>query len=517
MRRHVDLSASADPVEEALMRGHPAGGAPGNPVDRVFPHPVPKNCRDGDFLDRQHELAIAQAVLSQTTRKPLLVRGERCIGKTSLLNRIRRWLELPPQSERFRTIAIEPGGLASWQEFAQELWDGVLRCVEEAGEETPAHLRVPRGIRTFGSYLGDLRRLLACLPDVTLVIFLDELDKIRRHADSLQQTKILSLIRHVVESEDLPLAFVISVLRELPGQEGLGSPLAVEEIVLHPLEMEDARAMVEAVLGSQAYLTSEALGWLYRVTGGHPYFLKLLLAMACDALEPGVSLPVLAAEDLRRAVSAAGPARRKQLNDVLQSVYREYLNDSEREVLLWLTTRAEGSLRAEELQAAPGRLRAATETLIERGYLLRAPDGGCRLRLAWLRDWLRSWPEYQSEVERLRGLIQAAPPLQIADGILIDRVVQNVWVDGKLIRDLTALEYRALVCLTERVGQVVAKDELFDQIYPEDLCDASDGSLHSLIYRLRKALGDDGRPPKYIETVRGRGFRIRSARFISSL
>jgi uncharacterized protein with ATP-grasp and redox domains len=68
-----------------------------NPVDRVFPHPIPKNCRDGDFHDRQHELAIVQAVLSQTTRKPLLVRGERCIGKTTLLNRVRHWLELPPQ------------------------------------------------------------------------------------------------------------------------------------------------------------------------------------------------------------------------------------------------------------------------------------------------------------------------------------------------------------------------------------------------------------------------------------
>ncbi len=499
------------------MRGRPAEGAPGNPVDRVFPHPVPKNCRDGDFLNRRRELATAQAVLSQTTRKPLLVRGERCIGKTSLLNRIRRWLELPPQSERFRAVAIEPGSLTSWQEFAQELWDGVLSCVEEATGEAFAHLRVPREIRTFGLFLGDLRRLLACLPNITLVIFLDELDKIKRHADSLQQTKILSLIRHLVESEDLPLAFVISVLRELPGQEGLGSPLAVEEVALHPLEQEDARAMVGAVLGSQAYVPADALDWLYRVTGGHPYFLKLLLAMACDLLEPGASFPVLAAEDLRRAMCAASPARRKQLNDVLQSVYREYLNDSEREVLLWLTTKADGSLRAEELQTAVGRLRAAAETLIERGYLLRASDGGCRLRLAWLRDWLRSWPEYQSEVERLRGAIQATPPSQVADGVLIDRVTQSVWVDGNLIGDLTALEYRALVCLAERVGQVVAKDELFAQIYPEDLCDASDGSLHSLIYRLRRALGDDGRPPKYIETVRGLGFRIRNARFIGSL
>lgn len=495
------------------MQGRPTAGHPDNPVDRVFPQPIPKNCRDGDFQDRHHELATVQAVLSQTTRKPLLVRGERCIGKTTLLNRVRYWLELPPQRERFRGIAIEPGSLTSWQEFAQELWDGVLGCVEAAGLELPSRLRAPREMRTFGFYLAELRRLLAYLPGVTLVVFLDELDKIARHADSLQQTKILSLIRHLVEAEDLPLAFVISVLRALPGQEGLGSPLAVEEIALQPLAPEDAREMAVAVLNARAHLSPTAHDWLYRQAGGHPYFLKLLLAMACDLIEPDAPVPTLSAEDLQRAACAARPARRKQLNDVLQNIYHEYLNDSEREVLLRLAASADGRLRAEELRAAPGRLRTAVEALIERGYLARAEDDGCRLRLGWLRDWLRDWPEYRSEVERLCGAASATPPAQPTDGILIDRATQTVWVDGAPIGELAALEYRALICLAERVNQVVSKDELSAQIHPEDFCVASDWSLHSLIYRLRKALGDTERPPKYIETVRGRGFRLRNAAF----
>ncbi len=217
------------------MKGHPAEGGLGNPVDRVFPHPIPKNLEQ-DFHDRVHGLATAEAVLSQTTRKPLLVRGERCIGKTSLLNRIRHWLETTPQHDRFRVIAIEPGSLASWQEFAQEIWDGVQGCIEAAGLELPASVRTPRDFRTFSHFLRELHRLLAYLPGVAFIVFLDELDKIQRHADPLQQTKILSLIRFLVEAEDLPLAFVISVLREIPGQEGLGSPLAVEEIALQPFE-----------------------------------------------------------------------------------------------------------------------------------------------------------------------------------------------------------------------------------------------------------------------------------------
>ncbi len=499
------------------MNGHPNEGSLGNPVDRVFPHPIPKN-DEQDFHDRTRELAIAQAVIGQTTRKPLLVRGERCIGKTSLLNRVRRWLELPPQHDRFRAMAIEPGGLTTWQEFAQEIWDGVQGCIESTGLELPARLRASRELRTFGHFLGELRRLLAYLPGVTFVIFLDELDKIQHHADSLQQTKILSLVRLLVEAEDLPLAFVMSVLREIPGQDGLGSPLAVEEIRLQPFDPEDTAGLIRALLAPAAgpALGPDAVAWLERETGGHPYFVKLLLAMACDALAPGARPGPATAHDLQCAVRNAPASRRKQLADVLQSVYRDYLNDSEREILWWLAMAPEGRITNAELRASLGRLRTAAEELVQRSYLARTEDGGCRLRLGWFRDWLRGWSEAQSELERLRG---PAPVLQAPSqtGIVIDRTTHGVWVEGEPVTDLTVLELRALICLAERVNQVVTKDALSELIHPEDKCVASDWSLSSLVYRLRDALHDDGRPPKYIETVRGAGYRIRNASFTASL
>lgn len=497
--------------------GHPTEASLGNRVDRVFPHPIPRNDAQ-DFHDRTFELATAQAVLSQTTRKPLLVRGERCIGKTSLLNRIRGWLESGPQRELFRAIAIEPGSLTSWQEFGQEIWDGIEGCVEAAGFELPDRLAGPRELRTFSHFLGELRRLLAYLPGVVFVIFLDELDKIQRHADALQQTKILSLIRFLVESEDLPVAFVISVLQDIPGQAGLGSPLAVEEVRLQPFSLQDTWLMAEALLGPHQALAPDAQGWLARQTGGHPYFLKLLLAMTCDAHGApaiGSTPAVLTAKDLECAMRGASPARRRQLNDVLQNVYREYLNDSEREILWWLATAQGGRVTGAELRTALGRLRTAVEELIDRSYVDRAPDGGCELRIGWLRDWLRSWPESQSELDRLRG---PGPSAQIEpqSGVVIDRATHGVWADGVPVTTLSALELRALISLTERVNQVVTKDELSELIHPEDACPASDWSLSSLIHRIRRALGDREKPPKYIETVRGVGFRIKNAAFTRS-
>ena len=62
-----------------------------------------------------------------------------------------------------------------------------------------------------------------------------------------------------------------------------------------------------------------------------------------------------------------------------------------------------------------------------------------------------------------------------------------------------------LVFLAERAGQVVSKDDLIAGLW-QDRC-VTDDVLTVTIYALRKALGDDARRPRYIETVSRRGYR----------
>jgi DNA-binding winged helix-turn-helix (wHTH) protein len=62
-----------------------------------------------------------------------------------------------------------------------------------------------------------------------------------------------------------------------------------------------------------------------------------------------------------------------------------------------------------------------------------------------------------------------------------------------------------LVYLAERAGQVVSKDDLMARLW-QDRC-VTDDVLTVTIYALRKALGDDARRPRYIETVSRRGYR----------
>ena len=66
--------------------------------------------------------------------------------------------------------------------------------------------------------------------------------------------------------------------------------------------------------------------------------------------------------------------------------------------------------------------------------------------------------------------------------------------------------FEVLVCLARRAGQVVAREELLDAVWPGVV--VGDDALTQAIIKLRKALGDDARQPTYIETISKRGYRL---------
>ncbi len=91
----------------------------------------------------------------------------------------------------------------------------------------------------------------------------------------------------------------------------------------------------------------------------------------------------------------------------------------------------------------------------------------------------------------------------------IDTNRQEVRVDRRPI-ELTAYEYRLLEHLALRAGKVVSKLEITERLYPDD-ADRDSNVLEVLIGRLRKKL-DPERLQDPIETLRGRGYRLRSDR-----
>lgn len=79
--------------------------------------------------------------------------------------------------------------------------------------------------------------------------------------------------------------------------------------------------------------------------------------------------------------------------------------------------------------------------------------------------------------------------------------------NGEIV-PIQEVPFRFLVALLERPGEVVSREELRKRIWPVDLHLDFDKSLDTAAFKLRYALGDSARSPRYVETIPGKGFRF---------
>jgi len=95
----------------------------------------------------------------------------------------------------------------------------------------------------------------------------------------------------------------------------------------------------------------------------------------------------------------------------------------------------------------------------------------------------------------------------VPPGLELDEARRVVRVDGAPV-DLTALEFNLLGVLARDPGVVVGRQALLDRVWGPDFV-ADDHLVDVHIGNLRKKLGDEPARPRFIETVRGVGYRLR--------
>jgi len=120
--------------------------------------------------------------------------------------------------------------------------------------------------------------------------------------------------------------------------------------------------------------------------------------------------------------------------------------------------------------------------------------------------------QLEEVLARLNALLRRsggfASPVLSFGALTIDTAGQEVCVDGQPV-ELTAYEYKALLYLAHRHGQVISKTELTEHLYDQDF-DRDSNVIEVFIGRLRKKL-DPQQTLKPISTVRGRGYRFELA------
>jgi DNA-binding response OmpR family regulator len=101
------------------------------------------------------------------------------------------------------------------------------------------------------------------------------------------------------------------------------------------------------------------------------------------------------------------------------------------------------------------------------------------------------------------------PGLIQVDDLVVDAPAHKAMLAGRELQ-LTSFEFRVLVVLARRAGEPVTREELANAVLPKgDRYDPSvDRSLDVHVSHLRQKMGDGGREPRRIRTVRGIGYLL---------
>jgi DNA-binding winged helix-turn-helix (wHTH) protein len=89
----------------------------------------------------------------------------------------------------------------------------------------------------------------------------------------------------------------------------------------------------------------------------------------------------------------------------------------------------------------------------------------------------------------------------------VDLRAQELYKSGKKVK-LQIQPFQVLALLLERPGDVVTRDELQKRLWPADTFVDFDHSLNTAVKKLRQALGDDIKKPRFVETLPKRGYRF---------
>lgn len=90
------------------------------------------------------------------------------------------------------------------------------------------------------------------------------------------------------------------------------------------------------------------------------------------------------------------------------------------------------------------------------------------------------------------------------DGLAIDTDKRVVVVDGVNV-DLTSMEFELLLILARRHGKKLSRDEILGELRGIDAAILT-RSVDIMISRLRQKIGDVAKPPRFIQTIWGRGY-----------
>ncbi len=88
---------------------------------------------------------------------------------------------------------------------------------------------------------------------------------------------------------------------------------------------------------------------------------------------------------------------------------------------------------------------------------------------------------------------------------LVQPQLNSISANGKTLR-LEPKVMEVLICLVGRAGEVISKDSIIECVWADRF--VTDEVLTTSVFELRKALGDEARNPRFIQTIPKKGYRL---------
>jgi hypothetical protein len=314
-----------------------------------------------------------------------------------------------------------------------------------------------------------------------IVLVLDEFDEVMQGMDD----RVLLNLRALRDTAPDELGYItasrrrLATLRRARGSSEFAELFDQGTCFLAPLDCEATAALVgRCVHDDNLALTPDDAPFIYEESGGHPA-LAISAAHALSALRRDAqALGRPLSEERMREHLDSDPACQGECAKLWQD-----MDQDERHALL----HTEGQDSAAR-QSAWQRLEE--RHLVRRGE--RGPVVFSRLLATYVRR--------QRIVRRAE-----------TRGVRVDVEAGDVWVDGRLIPALTDLEYRLLLLLYGHLDKIVDKYAVVQAVWGQDYIDeVDDARIEKLVSRLRQKIEPDPSQPQYLQTIRGRGYRLAS-------
>ncbi len=417
------------------------------------------------------------------------------IGKSALLRLLAQpdvWVkELGEAGQEFLPVYIDCNRILDMTE--QGFSELVLRCLQEASQALAALPELVNAYETLVAPSSDFqvplsfsRGLTAAIESTPrkLVLLFDEFDDPFAQIDA----RVFLNLRAVQDRHSSQIVFVTGSGRPLPAlnsdrRHGEFAELFSHRIwYLAPLTRSDTEQQIRRYMTAyEADFTNADIDFIYQWSGGHPRMAEgvcRVLHRALDAEDPPPSDPMERWRFHRRTTALL-------LAD-------EYLTRECSKIWAECTPAEQTELAA--LMLADHKPDQAVIDELLRRHLLNRVEGRPQL-------FCRLLAEY---VQR-----QSAPAAPESSSLWVDTASGHVFVNGAPVETLTALEYKLIQLLFQNRDKIIDKYAVVTHVWGDSYIDEVDDTrIEKLVSRLRQKIEPDPASPRFLTTIRGRGYRL---------